>query len=61
VEEVQGIFGFSPDGENKWKATANWLEHSSGKCAIKASDLQHCGENYGKTILKGHLWAFNCL
>lgn len=28
VEEVHGIFGFSPDGENKWKAMANWLEHS---------------------------------
>lgn len=23
------------------------------KCAIKASDLRHCGENYGKVILKG--------
>ncbi len=23
------------------------------QCAIKACDLQHCGENYGKVIFKG--------
>jgi len=54
VEEVQGIFGLAPEGENKYKAIANWLEHSSARCwakqyAIKASDLRHCGENYGKS------------
>jgi len=39
VEEVQGIFGLAPDGENKYKAIANWLEHTVQRDAGQSNML----------------------